>query len=126
MSMGQNGIELLLGNLKKGKKKRRANRLRRSISKEIPIHVVKEEGVVKIYFQVNWFDFEEMDLKTELDRLVMDGVCSGYDFNRVLSGDIWVFFNPFYHDRRDASRAVSRVLDVLENSLVRLDDDELL
>ena len=113
MSMGQNGIELLLGNLKKGKKKRRANRLRRSISKEIPIHVVKEEGVVKIYFQVNWFDFEEMDLKTELDRLVMDGVCSGYDFNRVLSG-------------RDASRAVSRVLDVLENSLVRLDDDELL
>ena len=79
----------------------------------------------KVFFNKAKFKLEESAIKEALNGLVYNHNCSGYDIDRLLCGEIWIYFNPIHHDASDRQTAIAKIVELLEkSSLVLIDEEE--
>lgn len=93
----------------------------------VPVIMTEEDsGSVRMFFHPRKFDIVEERLKTILNGLVYNGTCSGYDADRALNGDVWIYFNPVLHNSTDRQVAVEKIMKLIEDSAIdtNYEDDE--
>ena len=93
-----------------------------NLKDDCPICVIEDYGEVKIFFRTKKIRVNEESIKDVLNGLVYNDNCSGYNIDRLLNGDIWVYFNPTVHKDCDRRRAIEKVVEELNRHKLCLDE----
>ena len=83
-----------------------------------PIYATETCGEIRIYFRRKRFAVDVDAIKGALGGLLCGRIISGYDVNRLLSGEICIYFNPLYHKACDRMRAIERITEELNKGIV--------
>lgn len=69
--------------------------------------LVKEKKTeVKIYFNTKLLQPDTENIRATINGLVYANYCSGGDIERLLQGEVRLYFNPLVHQKEDQGMAV--------------------
>lgn len=72
----------------------------------------------KIFFHPAEFTPRVEEIKAAVNALVYAGTCTGASLERLISGEIRLFFNPIYHTTANRHEAIRVIEEVVKKSAV--------
>ena len=85
--------------------------------------VIKDTGKVVLFFDDSLFRIEKEKAELELGSLIFNGSITGYNIERLVYGEITLFYNPFKTEDKWIVNVIDEVISFINDNEVVFTDD---